>query len=307
MDEDVLAESRDQSFGKNGRYDLRLLRIAQGLLVVEVSHDLHFEFAPNEGDPDIDWTDEESSGFLETWQNQISETWDTRDHVVIDGESLSVRFKSHFSTSAADVHFRVRVFKLKDRTKWRGSAVCRRCYGGRFDAELDSNDIETRRLGGQRTQTAVKHEFGHMIGLPDEYGRGSHRKDKASVMNYGSTVRGRHLEHFIDWARPHVEGLGRHAMATDDVRPLPDFLDRKKDAASAADAVRDWKDQLADDDVVIFSVRSKVTGQAVPVYEVDPEYFADLEVVFEMLGGKRIDQVWLPPSQDALEALLEGT
>jgi hypothetical protein len=307
MTEAVLAESRLQSFGKNGRYDLRLLRIAPGRLVVEVCHDLHFGFAPNERDPDIDWTDEESSGFRDTWRSQISETWDTPDHVVIEGENISVRFVSRFSASTADVHFRVQVFKLKDRTQWRGSAVCRGCYDGRFDAELDSNDDKTRRLGGQRTQTAIKHEFGHMIGLPDEYRRGSeHRNDKASVMNYGTTIRRRHLEHFVEWARPHVEGLGRHAMTKDDVRSLPDFLDRTKDAATVADAVRNWKDQLAADEVVIFSARSVETGQAIPVDEVDPEDFAGLEVVFEMLGGRRVDEVWSPPSQEALEALLEG-
>jgi hypothetical protein len=95
-------------------------------------------------------------------------------------------------------------------------------------------------------------------------------------------------------------------MTKDDVRSLPDFLDRTKDAATVADAVRNWKDQLAADEVVIFSARSVETGQAIPVDEVDPEDFAGLEVVFEMLGGRRVDEVWSPPSQEALEALLEG-
>lgn len=96
-------------------------------------------------------------------------------------------------------------------------------------------------------------------------------------------------------------------MAKSDKPALPSFLLQTSDKTAAADAVRDWKEALSAGEVVVWSVRSRETGNAVPVDEVDPENFSALEVIFEEIAGDPVDIAWSPPSQDALEALLEGS
>lgn len=305
----LIAESGNVRFGKNGYYNIRLLREEKAGLILEVAQTYFFDFVANERDPKIDWTDTQRVSFRETWCRQISETWDQAGHVAIEGESISVRFVSHIQDVAAGTQFQVRVYRMKDRTQWRQSSVCRGCFTGSYDAAFDSNDDKMRKLGNETTQTAIIHEFGHTIGLPDEYKRGSsHRSDKSSVMNHGSTVRDRHLRHFIEWARPHVIKLGSEAMTGNAKSAVSDllFTDKNLSAEGAAQAVRDWKDGLASDNGALWTIRNRSTGKVLPVDEVDPSRFQDLEVVIEAWNEEVAPVVWRPPSEDALEALLEG-
>jgi hypothetical protein len=77
------------------------------------------------------------------------------------------------------------------------------------DVTLTENDngvtVRKVRKAGNFQQITSAHEFGHMIGLDDEYGplfggaAGSHNSDYTSLMNIGSKVRKRHTIYLLNW------------------------------------------------------------------------------------------------------------
>lgn len=71
-------------------------------------------------------------------------------------------------------------------------------------AELDSQDLTPENKGGMSfKQRGAIHEFGHMLGLLDEYEETNGLKefihDKKSVMNYGEIIRERHYQYLKKW------------------------------------------------------------------------------------------------------------
>lgn len=300
----VIAERRNATHGVNGFYDIRLLRAGGNALTIEVSHSIFFNFRPNETNPQITWSTPERAAFIRQFQTQITATWDQANHITIKGHPVSIRFVSDIRNSATGSDWRIRVFKLKSSSSSRQSSVGR---GGVSDADLDSNDGRRKILGNQNTQTGIIHEFGHMIGLPDEYRSGPNVNDRPSVMNHGSTVRNRHLAHLVNWARPFINSL--EERMSDDQEALPSFLsaDRPPTVEAELKAVRDWKGNLAPQDVVLWEVRSRDTKKPIPVDEVDPADFKKLEIVFEKFPRASTSLVWQPRSARAIIALFEGS
>jgi hypothetical protein len=303
----VLAARRNVSSGDNGHYDIRLLELGVDALTIEVSQSIFFDFRPNELDSNIKWTADEREAFTDQFREQVADTWNQPDHVTIKGHSVSVRFTFEFRESASGSQWHIRVFKLKPGGD-RLSAVSR---GGVSDADLDSNDGRRKNLGAETTQTGIIHEFGHMIGLPDEYkGTSPHLKDRPSIMNWGSTVRERHLAHFVAWARPHINRLpAKGATMAEGKQGLPSFLvpGLKHDSAEVPEAVRNWKDGLVPGETVLWEVRRRDTHTPIPIEEVKPSDFDTLEIVFERIPGASEPVVWRPGSAEAVEALLEGS
>ena len=62
------------------------------------------------------------------------------------------------------------------------------------NVHLDSEDLSY--VGRQR---GAIHEFGHMLGLPDEYHNSRHIVDPMSIMHSGENIRDRHYGLFADW------------------------------------------------------------------------------------------------------------
>lgn len=72
--------------------------------------------------------------------------------------------------------------------------------GGTGNVTLDSEDLNPVNKGGPQSQRGAVHEFGHMLGLDDEYPAASpHTGDKASVMNSSEAVRPRHNDTMRSW------------------------------------------------------------------------------------------------------------
>lgn len=65
---------------------------------------------------------------------------------------------------------------------------------------MDSLDLKLIRKKGGKFQRGAVHEFGHMLGLSDEYFKSSKfSKDYKSVMNSGEKVYSRHDMPYMKW------------------------------------------------------------------------------------------------------------
>ena len=75
---------------------------------------------------------------------------------------------------------------------------------------LDSEDLTpvTKAIGFK--QRGAVHEFGHMLGLLDEYKKSPHISDKASVMHSSEVIRARHDSTIIKWMN--------HALAVNKIK-----------------------------------------------------------------------------------------
>jgi len=101
-------------------------------------------------------------------------------------------------------HWEITVKKVPAGTVFRSYV-----HPGKKDVMLTQNDngvtIRKVRKAGSYKQITSAHEFGHMIGLDDEYGplfggsKGKHSNDYNSVMNIGSKVKQRHIGQLRIW------------------------------------------------------------------------------------------------------------
>lgn len=301
----IIARERNVQHGTNGFYDIALRRTGERDLRIEVEMSIFFDFVPNPSDSTIRWSDSDKSAFRSAWLQQIPDAWDQTRFTSHKGQQLSLAFVCNIRAAPGDTQWQARVAKLKDRSAFRTSAVARNYYEGNFDAKFDSND-DLRKPLGDRTQTAMIHEFGHMIGEPDEYKETSdHHADKGSIMNIGSAVRPRHLEHFVAWAGPHITALGVEGAMDD--RTAKDWLEALTSAPSADEemaAAQAWRDSLGPDDELHFSVRRRDTQEPVPTDRLSTDSFDEYEIVFLPAEGEESEpMVWQPQSREALEIL----
>lgn len=302
----IIAEQRNVSQGYNGFYDIRLRRQGESAMRIEVDHSIFFNFIPNGADPGVDWSQAERDSFEQEWREQIPGLWDQTDHVVYRGFNLSLAFSCDIRVQAAGSQWQANVMKLKSRQAFRTSAILRNGYPDDYDCRFDSND-DLEKPGG-RGQTAMIHEFGHMIGLPDEYKTDSpHYADKGSVMNLGAEVRERHLAHFVRWAKPHidrvVDGRGAQPEESSRMAPLRSIAEARTPAEELA-AVQSWLDSEGPEEGVHFVVRRRGTAEEVPLGEIPLDDFEGLEVEFSSTEEAEAEIVlWEPKSREALELL----
>ncbi|MCH5599240.1 hypothetical protein [Niabella ginsengisoli] len=106
---------------------------------------------------------------------------------------LELRFKTQVEGFWLQDHWEISVIKTQ---KFARSYV--NTFSG--NSQLDDKDVIATPKNFGLTQRGVVHEFGHMIGLKDEYEKQSAwYKDKTSIMNNGEVVKQRHLRHFSNW------------------------------------------------------------------------------------------------------------
>lgn len=297
----TIAEKKDISFGKNGFYSLRLIRIQPNKLMIEIDLSFYFSFIANQYNSNIKWTAKEKKKFTLEWKNQIGKAWDLKNYIQYRGNTISLKFICDMQSDASNSQWQARVMKLKDRSSFRTSAVSRGGYSGGYDAKLDSND-DLRKTIGDGTQTAIIHEFGHMIGAPDEYRPSSpHYSDKNSIMHSGSTVRGRHVQHILDWAKPHIDALKMLRERERSMKIQLSLVAAESGSAEIA-AAELWRDNLDPNDGVHFSVRRRDTLAPVRIDEALPVDFEEFEIVFyDPANGEISETVWQPQTREAFE------
>ncbi len=189
--------------GKNGNFDISLFKMKDGHYVIEIFLKLQFFFV--DGDKSASgwkskksykWTTTEKTSFMKSWHKTIKKYW-TKVHAgtLKNGKDVCVDV-AFFIQEAGWLwdHFEIDITKIP-KGQFKGSSVGRSTFSA--DVNLDSQDLTPKASG----QLAAIHEFGHMIGLPDEYKSSSaHYSDTNSIMNSGTRLRPRHFAHLISWA-----------------------------------------------------------------------------------------------------------
>ncbi len=190
----IVSQKRVSAGNVGGRvrnaYDLYLVETSKGLTLV-VFMKVQFFFKDNNS-----WTTVQKVKYVRDWEDAIKKAWVSNEFTRLkNGKkvALEFRFKTQIAGWMWD-HWEINVSKIG-----KGEFDVSSVDITSNEVKLDSEDL-TARQKRKESQRGAVHEFGHMIGLEDEY-TSNHRnfKDYPSVMNRGEGLRKRHGSGFIDW------------------------------------------------------------------------------------------------------------
>lgn len=185
--------------GVRDAYDLQLYREPGGDYTLEVHMGIDFNFTQGT-DPSggaLQWTEQEKQAFMADYQKSVEEVWDGRSiGKAPDGGEIKLDIKLDAQETLTGENWNIDVVRAAP-----GQFVRSYVTPGANSASLDSNDVlkVDKGAGNGDLQSGAAHEFGHMLGLGDEYINGAYVNDLDSIMNAGSTVESRHLQNFSDW------------------------------------------------------------------------------------------------------------
>ncbi len=208
-DERELVASEDSvtAGGVRDAYDMQLYREPDGTYTLELDMKIEFDFT--NGPDGQTWTQAEKQQFIDDYKAAVEGTWsghtitsDTGQKVTLDVNLDVVEKPQGFFGGVRDIvdgseNWSIEVVKI-DAGGFNQSYVVPSQNTGRFDSE----DVNPVNKGASDPQVGAAHEFGHMIGLPDEYngnGGPDAKNDTDSVMHTGMDVRDRHLDIVEAW------------------------------------------------------------------------------------------------------------
>ncbi len=178
--------------GVNDAFDLYLVKLKNSNYKLVVFMKVQFFFEDGNGGK---WKLAEKISFVNNWKFAIQTKWGGRLIKTLKLKktvSIDFRFKTQIGGWMLD-HWEITVEKVK---KFAVSSV----NPVTGNVSLDSLDLKLTRKKGGGWQRGVVHEFGHMLGLDDEYKKNStHHKDYKSVMNGGETILKRHDTPYMKW------------------------------------------------------------------------------------------------------------
>jgi len=176
----------------------------RSVLVVKMV--LQFQFKKGEGG---EWTQGEKESFAHRCVDTIKEVWSEKCRITANTSAMPqdcldvgvvFDFPYYIDGWHSDDDFEISITK---EPATRGIVISS-CDYSLGNTSLDSNDLRPESKGASMGQRGVIHEFGHMLGLRDEYASASdpalsHTGDRDSIMNVGEIVRPRHYAPFAQW------------------------------------------------------------------------------------------------------------
>lgn len=209
--------------GVNDAYNLRLMEEKagpnKGTCTLYVHLTLQFQFSKGTQA----WrSDAEKKAWMASYVSAVESAWSNKHTIARTSDSecdcpcwrgttVRVIIKPLFEGSHTEEHWELSVRKIAPGDFWTSSV-----YGGLGNVYLDSEDLVPKPSG----QRGAVHEFGHMLGLKDEYAgaRGGvswWTGDTSSAMNNGEDVRPRHYTPFSEWMTSKVSRKGCKYAAKD--------------------------------------------------------------------------------------------
>lgn len=177
-------------------------RSDKSVLVVKMV--LQFQFNKGSGGS---WTSSERDAFAHGFVNSIIAVWSEKFRITTTSTVLIpalrdigvvFEFPYYIDGWHTDDDFELSIEKIPSGDF---NTSCVRYSLG--NSSLDSEDLTPVQKGGTIPQRGAVHEFGHMLGLRDEYSAAkdnmNHTGDVNSVMNGGELVRERHYAPFAAW------------------------------------------------------------------------------------------------------------
>lgn len=198
----------------------------RSVLVVGIT--LQFQFEP--ADNGLKWFVSEPRKFANTAISQIKSFWDEKFRITTDNTAVRHPFrdvgvmfsiKTYADGWHLDDDIEVVVKKVPE-----GEGERSKVHHSMGNAWLNSEDIVPIDVGGSKKRPTVVHEFGHMLGLADEYDRDPNfitkhfqnrnwLNDTDSIMNRGWRVRPRHYVPFATWLTQQLAKVAK--LTTSDV------------------------------------------------------------------------------------------
>ncbi|MFP4240155.1 MAG: hypothetical protein ACLFRZ_12720 [Rhodosalinus sp.] len=211
-------------------YDLRLYREENGDYTLELHMDIEFAFTAES--PAQALTEREKNEFIGDFIRSVESVWDGQKIANDAGEDVTLDLRLDGRTRAEPLstdgeklralnplrgpNFIVEVHADKDMSDHTADNSLNyvRMIAGTGSLTGDANDPVIRHQEFDddeefvATQSVAAHEFGHMIGLEDEYAGAMnsrfgddhpHADDRHSIMNLGNNLEDRHLRILEDW------------------------------------------------------------------------------------------------------------
>lgn len=200
----VASEDSVQAGGVRDAYDLRMYREPDGSHTLELDMKVGMSFV--EGPQGQQWTAAAQEQFKRDFADVVEGAWSGHAFSSDSGQQVTLEVNLDIVDSAADdgANWNVEVVKINDGEFNQSYVIPSRNTG-----VFDSGDVQPVEKGATDPQYAAAHEFGHMIGLPDEYnGRGGPeaQKDTDSIMHTGMDVRDRHMDLVESWVNANNQG-----------------------------------------------------------------------------------------------------
>ncbi len=140
---------------------------------------------PNVSTAELAWDDDSKAAWRKGFIDLIVARW-SGGHAFRCSRpglgSLRANVRVDIVESEKDWHFRMDVTRIP-KGRWTGSSVTTHAGAGveKNFATLDSEDLTKTPKGGSEGQFGAVHEFGHMVGLGDQYGSGTDIAHRALV------------------------------------------------------------------------------------------------------------------------------
>ena len=173
------------------------------VLVIRMT--LQFQFENGSGG---NWTQGEKENFAHSFVDGVIDVWNEKFRITTTSNvpaqncrdvGVIFEFPYYIDGWHTDDDFELSVTKVPSTAGWQVST----CAYSNGNTTLDSNDMRPETKGASMMQRDAVHEFGHMLGLRDEYTVANdnlyHTADVDSIMNLGERVRQRHYAPFAAW------------------------------------------------------------------------------------------------------------